>query len=473
MTSNNKNLKSLYNQFITLSLFEKLGYPQFRNLEQIVLNALITKEPVALIGSPNNGKKHFVKQLAKILGKELLVVDCRIRNRLAQLNDKDKIKSILNVKDFIVIDYLNLEFPEIDEFLFLLFEILKEDKLEIKNSILIWGIFQDFVENSNRYDWFSYFIKFYEAKYLNYEDRTKILLSDFKISTQKYKRLLNELIMEGEKSIKSVTKSNFDKNVISYVLCVVDQIAEAGLKTSTNFLTSLYRKLKLQTLLSDNLNENLLETFLDASFPYSKFNHPGFEKLIFEANHKAFNNLVSGKHNLLDAFKNEENFVHKFIILVDANKKYNSLDSIIFSLFDVSGYISPHNKAFLFAVFPLMLKGILNVSRDCLEQVFQVVKGFYSYTDEVILKKGFFPVGAANEAIRIIKLIESFPEGRQRRAKMLYSQLYDYVGLMSERFLRVERRVETLADYIRNLNLLNYKKENYYENPINNSEPNI
>lgn len=323
---------------------------------------------------------------------------------------------------------------------------------------MIWGIFQDFVENSNRYDWFSYFIKFYEAKYLNYDYRTKILLSDFNISTQKYKRLLNELIMEGEKFIKSVTKSNFDKNVISYLLCVVDQIAESGLKTSTNFLTSLYRKLKLQSLLSKNLDENLLETFLDTSFPYSKFNHSGFEKLIFETNQRAFNNLVSGKHNLLDTFESEENFVYKLKILVDSNKNYNSLDSFIFSLFDDLGYISPHNKAFLFVVFPLMLKGILNVSRDCLEQVFQVVKGFYFYTDEVELRKGFFPVGAANEAISINKHIESFPEGRRRRAKVLYSQLYDYVGLMSERFLRVERRVEILADYIRNLNLLNHKK---------------
>lgn len=458
MKSKNKNIKSLYNQFIKLSLLEKFGYPQLRNLEQIVLNALITKEPVALIGSPNNGKKHFVKQLAKVLGKELFVVDCRIRNRFAQLNDKDKIKSILQSNYFVVIDYLNLEFPEIDEFLFLLFDILKEDKLETKNSILVWGIFQDFIENSNRYDWFSYFIKFYETKFLSYDDRLKIISSDFNISTQKYHKLLNVLIKEGEKSIKSVTKSTFDKNLISYVLCVVDQISEAGLKTSTNFLKSLYRKLKLQILLSGNLDENLLETFLDTSFPYSKFNHPGFEKLIIETNHKAFNNLVSGKHNLLDAFKNEENFVHKFKILVDANKKYNSLDSFVFSLFDDEKIVSPQNKAFLFVVFPLLLKGLLKVSQDCLEKIFEVVKGFYFHTDEEKLRIGFYPLGATNEAIRITQYIESLPDGRRRRAKMLYSQLYNYIGLMSKKFLEIERKVETLADYIRNLNLLNNKK---------------
>lgn len=453
-----------FEDFKNLKLLNLVGFPHLKRYEPIILASLISREPAALIGLPGHGKKNFIKNLASLFEFKYLIIDSHSEYAAEDLLNKDKIYSILDNYDLVVIDYLNDEKPELDGVLYSLINRHSHVRQQTQRNLFVWGIFQDFLQYSRRFEWFTHFIKFEKFENLTSAQKEQMLsrelvdsdlvmISDFREIFFNMKKKIKKKNSKDEVTILEEIDSDnviridpeLKNSLIRCALTAADGFQLKGFKITPKWMKNFFYNLFLYIKMYDLFMEEELEVIIDGSLPYSVEANPEYREALYEVTKKAFYSFQSNEHTLLDNFINETNFERKFEILLKAQEAYGNVSQFILSILkDSADNMSAENKMFLYTVFPLLLKGKIVVDVNVLKKALNILSRFYSYREKV---DSLYPdkfVGFGNGRSDVEKILNTYTPGRRLRAKMAFKNHYS-----AHTFLPLENEIEKLVNLIR------------------------
>lgn len=403
-----KNLmidKSQFNFDKKLGFLNKIGVYGYDEFEDIIMSALVTEDPLLLIGSTGTGKTYLLNNLSIALGLKhrhynasLISFDDLVGFPYPD-EQKQGIKYLQT--EYTVWDAQSILLDEISrckpENQNKLFSILYEKKIqgmEMKNLIYRWAAMNpcnnsqdltDIYTGSQPLDMaladrFSLFIESKDWSELNQEEKELIGKPLDKEIDESVKKELKENLNLWKKEFALLSKKDL-KEINQYSIVVADALNSAAIRFSPRRVKQLARNLTALTAVKNKIEQEKFLTVLKCSLPHKCWGFYPPEDKILAAHNFACKGLKSKRSSWSMSFLTEKSLPKKIEIFLDKCKDPEEGSEVIMTFLEKAPKVVSY--AFAFAVYPLAAIGKLNIDSEAVDRLGELAMSLYKVDKRV------------------------------------------------------------------------------------------
>lgn len=213
------------------------------------------------------------------------------------------------------------------------------------------------------------------------------------------------------------------ESILGYATTVVTTLNGAGIRISPRRARLLARSLLAATIVAGHAEEALFHAVLESSLPHQTWGAaPGAEAVV-AAHRLAWDAIAPGRQRWLNLFIAERALPRKLAILLDAGDTPDAGSQAVSEL--LAAESRDRAAAFAFAVYPLALQGRLPIGAEGVNDLGKVAAPVLSVEGEMSWQEPHSQKGTRHpDADRFARVLAGLEEGSGRRARA--RQFFDW-----------------------------------------------
>jgi MoxR-like ATPase len=428
----------------TPSYLQTLGVFGFDAQEVLILAALVTEDPMLLVGRSGTGKTFLLNSLSEALGLEhrhynasLISFDDLVgfpfpdqsQGTVRFLETPATIWSAQSV----LIDEISRCKPEHQNRLFSIVHERRVQGIALQRLRYRWAAMnpcstgQDGAEDYTGSqaldpalaDRFGLFVKAGEWVDFTEQEQRFVAHPGGEGLASPSSRALQKKLLEWRAAFELQLQVP-PEWVLTYATAVVGHLNAAKVRVSPRRARMLCRSLLAATIVAGSMAEALFKQVLEASLPHGTWGDIPAKEVVKAAHRAAWDSAKAKVGAWVHAFLAEPDLAQKIQLLAAKCKKPDEGSQAVAQLIAMESPERAH--AFAFAVYPAALSGVLPIGAEGVHDLARLATAMYSVSGEITWQEGHNNAGSTHpEIVAFTKVLSTLEGARRERAQQFFN----------------------------------------------------